>query len=279
MPTEQVSPAAVSPAATPQTEAPAPVVAVDASVAPSPVAVTDATTPAVTDKVAVVAEVKKEDSTPTTLLDSGAEKKADVSKTDKAVEANKAPEVNKEEGSQSDKTAQLPTYEDFKLPEGFTHDKEKLSSFIQDLGELQTKTKAEQKLMQDFGQKLMDKYVAEVQGVIKQVKEQSVAEQNAKVTGWKTETEKLSDKDTLLASAGKSLSYLPEDLKKQFKSFYNETGIGNNSTLLRTLAHYESIISGYQKKYESEADVKPVLATAQLEKPKGMANKMYGSMK
>jgi len=61
----------------------------------------------------------------------------------------------------------LPSYEDFKLPEGFTHDKEKLSDFVKELGELQVKTKAEQKVFQEFGQKLMDKYVSEVQSVIK----------------------------------------------------------------------------------------------------------------
>lgn len=264
----QTAPTAVTPTAEAAPVNAATSTVVEAS-APNSSAVTES-------KVEATAPVATEAKSPTTLL--GESLKPSEVKKDAPVEAEKAPEKNKEEGSQSDEPAQLPTYEAFKLPEGFAHDKEKLSDFVKELGELQTKTKAEKQVMQEFGQRLMDKYVSEMQSVIKQVNDQNLSEQLSKVNGWKTETEKLSDKDTILKSAGKSLSYLPDGLKKEFTNFYNETGIGNNATLLRTLAHYESIISGYQKKYESEAGIKPLTATVPIEKPKGIAAKMYGSM-
>lgn len=274
--TEQISPTTASPVVTPQAEA-----------TPAAAVVVASATPSVPEQAAVPvtetpapAEVKK-DTEASSLLDT-----ADKSKTDTLVEVKADvktdatnTEVKKEEGGQSAEAAQLPTFEDFKLPDGFTHDKEKLSEFVKDLGDLGFKTKAEQKVMQEFGQKMMDKYVAEMQTVIKQVQDQSVASQKAKIDGWKSETEKLADKDTVLASAGKSLSYLPDALKQDFKKFYNETGIGNNAILLRTLAHYDQIISDFKSKYESEDGVKPLTATVPIEKPKGMAAKMYGGMK
>lgn len=272
--TEQVSTqAAASPAAaTPPVEA-APVTSPveAASTTPSPVT-TAATTEAA--PVAPVEAAKQE----TTLL--GADPAPVEVKKDASVEANKAPDTKKEEGGQSAEAAQLPTYEDFKLPEGFTHDKEKLSAFVKDLSELQTSTKADQKTMQAFGQKLMDKYVAEVQNVIKQVQEQNEAANKSKISGWKAEFEKAPDKDTVLKSAGTAISLLPKDgLGKEFRQFLNETGVGNNQTLARVLAHYEKVISGYKAKYESEAGVKPLAAQVSPEKPKGIAQKMYGTMK
>lgn len=277
--TEQVSPATVPPVAPPQAVSPSPSAAVVETAAPS---VNVEPSAAVVE--AVKAPVAAEVAPITTLLEEVAPKIEQIKTAEDKKEAPdgaKPAETNKEDGSQSEKTAQLPSYEDFKLPEGFSHDKEKLSDFVKELGELQNKTKAEQKVMQEFGQKLMDKYVVEVQSVIKQVQDQNSAAQKAKVDGWKSETEKLADKDTVLTSAGKSLSYLPDELKTEFKKFYTETGIGNNATLLRTLAHYESVISNYKnsiRKYETEDGVKILQATVPLEKPKGMANKMYGNM-
>ena len=260
--TEEVNTTAASTAA--------PSVADTTPVTSIPVAEVSATPSLVVTDAAPAAEAPATEAT-TSLL-------TEAAKQDTPVEAEKAPAPETKEGGQSDTSAQLPTFEDFKLPEGFAHDKEKLSGFMKDLGELAVTTKADQKIMQEFGQKLMDKYTAEVQTVIKTVQDQVQAAEKSKVAGWKAEMEKAADKAEVLKSAANALKVLPADLNKQFTKFVDETGMGNNPTLLRTLAAYEKVIADYKTKYESEAGIKPLAAQVAPEKPKGLANKMYGNM-
>lgn len=273
--TSATAPAALSPVAVEVVAAPLPAptaqeaksAAVDSSAVPPAVAVVDKK-----------ADVKTDAEKSSTLLGAEPAKATDKSNKDATVEASKAPDTNKEDGGQSEKTAQSPSYEVFKLPDGVTFDNEKLSEFTKELSELQTTTKAEQAVMQAFGQKLMDRHVAELQNAVNLAHEQAKSAEKAKVDGWKADFEKSPDRDTSLSSAGKAVSLLPEGMQKEFRQFLNETGVGNNPLLIRILAHYDKIISEYQKKYESESNIKPLVPTVPIEKPKGMANKMYGTM-
>ena len=68
----------------------------------------------------------------------------------------------KEEASQSAEPAPLPTYEPFKIPEGFQADTEKLGEFTKELAEFESLSKADHAATQALGQKLMDRHISEL---------------------------------------------------------------------------------------------------------------------
>jgi hypothetical protein len=287
--TEEVSQAAPTQAVIPQAEAPVVSPTVEASAVqstPTSPVNAPAAAPVVAKEAPPVVEAPKTDAKTdavksTSLLGAELVKTAESIKKDKPAEVKtdaKPAEPNKQDGGQSDKTAQSPSYEAFKLPDGVTFDEKKLGEFTKELSELQATTKAEKAIMQAFGQKLIDRHVAELQAVVNSVHEQTKAAEQSKIDGWKAELEKASDKETALSSAGKAVSLLPDAMQKDFHQFLDSTGVGNNAVLVRTLAHYEKIISDMNKKYNSESGVKPLVPSVPIEKPKGMANKMYGSM-
>lgn len=271
---QSVSPSTAAPAVAPQTEAPAPVVAVEASVTPStPEAVVDST-PAPTVESPVVAEVSKTN----TLLDAPV---ADTAKVEAPIEVKEDKQVD----SQSAETAQLPTYEAFKLPEGITFDNEKLSEFMKDLGELQGKTKAEKAIMQEFGQKLMDRHVAELQKTIQLVQEQNKIANETKVKSWDESFRKDPEiggnkQDTTLNVARSAMKYAGNEAQqKEFRQLLQDTGAYAHPAMIRTLANFQNKINELERKYNSEDGIKPLVATAPIAGPKGKADKMYGSMK
>lgn len=195
----------------------------------------------------------------------------------KAAEAVEAVAEKPKEDSQSEKTAQLPTFEPFTLPEGFEHDEVKLAEFTKQLAELQLSTKADQKTMQEFGQKLMDQYVGEVQKLAQDAQQHFVSEYQTKLTGWKEDALKAPDIQTVLDGANKAISFLPEDLQKPLQELAHETGVGANQTFLRALSHYEKVITAMQNKYENESS-KALPAPAQIsKKPTSLMEKLYGT--
>lgn len=246
--------------------APAPV----SGVAPTPAAPVAAEKPA--DKPAeAIAE--------TTLL--GSEPKAEDKPAEKPVE-QKAPEgevkaegveQKKEEGGQSEQ-AQPPTYEPFVVPEGMSLDKEKLGNFTKILGDIQVKTKADQKMMQDYGQQLVDMARSEVQESVQRVNDyykDAVAKQKS---DWKSDFEKDPEiggnrmQTTLNAALnaikeGASTSKDAKVAEAQLKEVRQlmDGGIGNHKALIRTLANLNGIITAMRTKYESETGVKPLPGT------------------
>lgn len=144
--------------AVPTVDTPVPVVDTTASTAPSPAVSTEVVAPVVAD----AAEAKTEAPTPP-LAESvlgeapkvpevksiegiPSEKKTDAKpEADKAVKAETPTEVKSE----------LPVYEEFKVPEGFTLEKEPLNAFTKILGEIET-GKLDHIGMQTKGQELID---------------------------------------------------------------------------------------------------------------------------
>ncbi len=269
-----IPPVAATSPATPPAEAPAAVSpAVEASAAPSPVVTSPAPVAEVApaEVVAEPAKVEAKVESPklkNTLLDTDPVK-------DAPVEA-KAPEQPKEEGSQTEK-AQLPTYETFKLPEGMTYDNEKLGEFTKELGEFQMLTKADTAAMQAFGQKLMDRHVAELQKAIQSVSDMTKAQKESAVDEWdkafRADPEIGGKKQDTTLNAAKSAIALAgnEGQQKEFRQLLQETGAYAHPAMIRMLANMHNTIEAYKAKYESESGVKPLVA----QKPEAAALKPY----
>lgn len=234
--TEQNTPAAAPTpvtAAAPAASTPEPLasVAVDAAT-PSPAPATDA----------VVTEAVK---APETVL--GAEppkepvKAPDVKPEE--VKADVKVEPKKEEAAQSDEPAPLPTYEAFKLPEGISLEGEGLSEFTKELAEFQTNTKAEQAAVQEFGQKLVDRHVAEVQTAIKRLNDHYAQSWEKQKIEWKDQFVKDPEiggnrQETTVKAA---LDFIrthggTESQQQEFRQLMETTGIGNHPAMIRLLA-------------------------------------------
>lgn len=192
------------------------------------------------------------------------------------VEGNQPVEQKKEEGGQSAEPAQLPTYEAFTFPENITLDASKLGEFTKDLGEFQNLTKADKAEVQKFGQKLVDRYVAEAQETVQRLNEHYTNTWEKMKSDWKEAFEKDPEiggnrKDTTintiadgLAQYGGAECLPPKDnpgAPSAFAKLMNETGVGNNPVLVRTFHNLVGEINRLKTKYESEAGVKPLPGT------------------
>ncbi len=204
------------------------------------------------------------------VSDSGQPKEA-VADKEKSVEAL------------SDEPAQLPTYGEFKLPDGFTHDEAALGTFTKALGEFQIAHKLPQEAMQAFGQQLMDKYVENLQSTVTKTADAQKAHLAQMKSEWRQQFEKDPEiggnrMKTTAKSALSAIS-LAGDKKQQteFKQLMEETGLGNHPAVIRTLAKLNDKIMAMKDKYETEKSV-PVVATKPPPAPKRTSDKMYGSL-
>lgn len=228
-----VAPVIAAPAEAPAAVAPvAPVAASPVEAAPSP---------------APVAEVK-----PATLL--GAEpntaeapKLVEAPKTEEAnkdatVEANKAPDQTKEPVAQSAEPAQPPTYESFKLPEGITLGEGGLGQFTSILSEIEL-AKGDHAKMQEYGQKLVDRHISEVQNSLKAQTEFYLNAYEKQKADWREAFEKDQEiggnrRDTTLAAAQEFIKTHggTSDQQKEFRDLMESSGVGNHPAMIRMLA-------------------------------------------
>ncbi len=204
-------------------------------------------------------EVKTEDKAP----DAEGEKPAD-----------EAVEQPKEEGSQSEEPAQLPTYEAFTLPEDVKLDDEKLGEFTKELAQFETDTKADHAKMQQFGQKLLDRYVAETQDNNKRLVEYFTNTWEKQKSDWKEAFEKDPEiggnrKDTTVNAA---LEFIRthggnETQQQEFRDLMESTGIGNHPAMIRLLA----------KANMAMAEGKSLPATKVAPETRSKIDKRYGT--
>ena len=227
-------------------------------VSPTPVTVSDSPTepvveasssapPTVETPEPVVEQVAAPKPVEETLL--GAEPpKVESPKTEVPKEsvdgAKPQPETeSKEEVTQSDKPAPLPSYDEWKLPEGATPFKEGIETFNQYLGEFQTKSKADQAETQTFGQKLVDYHVERLTDALQ--KQQQFMVQNWENTknAWKDAF--IADpeiggnrQDTTLEAARTFIRAHGgnDEQRGELLKLFNDTGIGNHPALIRLLA-------------------------------------------
>lgn len=168
-------------------------------------------------------------------------------KTDapKPAEGDKpAAEVPKEEASQSDAPAPLPAYEPWTLPEGIKLDDKQSTEFNSLLGEFQNSTKAEQALVQKFGQTLIDKHVAQVSEELTRMHEayqQAWLKQNEdwkeafikdpEIGGKRQETSVKAANEFITTHGGST------EQQAEFRKLMGTTGIGNHPAMIRMLAN------------------------------------------
>ena len=149
----------------------------------------------------------------------------------------------KEEASQSDEPAPLPSYEPWKFPEGMTVDPAQLTEVNKMFSEFEQMSKADHALVQKFGQQIIDRHVESVQAVIKQLTE-------AYQESWKKQTKDwydAYDKDPEIGGSKKEASGAaarefirrhggtPEQ-QTELRTLMEKTGIGNHPAVIRAFA-------------------------------------------
>lgn len=220
------------------------------------------------------------------------EKKDSVPEVTKDAKAAEGAEPNKEEGTQSAEPAPLPTYEAFVIPEGITFDVAKLGEFQKELGEFQNLTKADQAEMQKFGQKLVDRHIADVQDVVKKIGDYNNNAWEKQKNDWKDAFVKDPEiggnrQETTIKAAkvaldmGRSLSDNEETFKAHHTEFKElmDTGIGNHPALIRTFSNLGNVITDLKAKlakYETEVDVKPLPGKKPTPEATSKVAKRYG---
>lgn len=187
-------------------------------------------------------------------------------------------EPKKEEGSQSAEPAPLPAYENFTLPEDIKLDDAKLGEFTKDLGEFERDSGIDHAKAQAFGQKLLDRYVAETQENNKRLIEHFTNSWEKQKNDWKTAFENDPDiggnrKETTVNDALQAIARGGDETQqKEFRDVMEATGIGNHPAVIRHLANLNRIIA----KYETETAT-PLAGTKPALPAQSKVQKRYGT--
>lgn len=165
---------------------------------------------------------------PSLLSDAG--KKPDVAAPAPA-DAPKAPETA---------PAPLPTYEAFKAPEGVELDAGQVGKFSEVLGKFEQTSKADHAAMQQFGQQIIDMYVAEQQRVAKAQFDSWVQTRD----GWKSQF--MNDPDiggnnqkATLQACGAMIEQFGGTAEQiaELRTAFRMTGMGDHPALIRLLSN------------------------------------------
>ena len=182
-------------------------------------------------------------------------------------------EQNKEEGAQSEEPAQLPTYEAFQLPEDIKLEEGALGDFTKDLAELELLTKAPHEEIQKFGQKLVDRYIAEQQKLSDQVQQAYANAWQEQTNQWKSDFEKDPEiggnrRDTTVNAAKEFIRTHggTADQQKELYDILNKTGLGNHRAIIRAFANAKT----------NMREGEPLAATSAPSAPQSKVQKRYG---
>lgn len=241
--TQQPAPAPVESASPAPTASPAPAADIQVTIlgADAPVESVSQEAPKVEAKVEVKADAPVEpakDSQPADKTVQAEKKTADGAEKTTQPEAQK-----KEEGSQSDEPAPLPSFDAWVFPENVIVDQTRVGEFTKQLGEFALEAKLDPKVLQTFGQKLIDRHVAEVQTVA-----QKVAEDYDKI--WKDQTKSWYDaftkdpeiggkrQDTTVNAAREFIRRHggTDEQQTEIRTLMQKTGLGNHPALIRLFA-------------------------------------------
>ena len=159
----------------------------------------------------------------------------------KAEEAKSA-DPKKEEVAQSDEPAPLPTYEAFKLPDGLTADEKGFGEFTGLLAEAEL-AKGDHAKMQEFGQKLVDKHIAEVQSNLKRQADffvnlfekqkidwRETFMKDPEIGGNRWETTAKAANEFISTHGGNDAQ------QKELRQLMESTGVGNHPAMIRIFA-------------------------------------------
>lgn len=201
---------------------------------------------------------------PETAVDAGETAPADPSTEDAASES--APDTQESQDTPEDKPveenvetppsdepAPMPTYEPFALPEGVVLNDGDLSEFTQELGQFEVRTKADHAAMQEFGQNLLNRYIAKTQETLDRLAQVQTDLWEKQKSGWKTSLESDPELggnrlDTTTASLRKAVERFAgnEDQRKEFRTAVETYAWGNHPALVRLINNMNNQISKYE---------------------------------
>lgn len=189
----------------------------------------------------------------------------------KPAEGDKPAEVKAEE-----KPVELPKFE-WKLPEGVQVDQERVGEFNKELGEFIASNKLDAKLGQEFGQKLLNRHVSEIQSVA-----EKVAQAYNKVWTDQTKTwlEDFKKDPEIGGNRQNTTTNAARDFIRKFggtaeqqtelRTILEKTGLGNHKALIRVMANANVKLA---EPKAIKAEVPPV------QEKMGLKAKMYGRKK
>lgn len=174
------------------------------------------------------------------------DKKPEATTDDKksADGAEKQPDGDTKESSQSDEPAPLPTYEAFAFPEGVTFDEAKLADFTKELGEFESLSKADHASVQQFGQRMVDRYVSELNEAVERIDKVNREYWEKQSQDWLTKFENDPEiggprKDTTTNSAREFIRRFggTSEQQTEIRSILDQTKLGNHPAMIRLLAN------------------------------------------
>jgi hypothetical protein len=233
VPAAPAAPAAPAPAA-PTTPAP-----VAAAPAPAPVTppVPEAPAPSASAPAAPVpAPQPPVPGQPTSLL----------SEPVKPASAEPAKEAAPVEPTKPAEEAPLPAFEAFKLPEGVNLDKGELGKFQERLGKFELETKADHAKLQEFGQTLIDNYVADM----RRVQEAQAAEWTRTRDEWRSNF--LNDPDLGKTNQAATLTRAAQMIEQyggtqaqvsELRQIFAVTGAGDHPAVIRLLNNIGKVLA------------------------------------
>lgn len=204
------------------------------------------------------------------------ETKTDNSTADGQPKEGADAEVPKENTSQSDEPAPLPSYDQFAVPEGLAVDQAKLGEFTNLLGEFETTTKADHAEVQKLGQQLVDRHIAAVKDAVEGIAKAYQENWENQTKGWleafkadpeiggnRQETTTKAARDFIRTFGGNA------DQQKEFRDLMQSTGLGNHPAMIRMLANANL----------AKSEGKPIPASQPVPQAKSKLQKFYGSKK
>lgn len=211
-------------------------------------------------------------SAPTTVL-GAIETKPEIIPTEVPAEAVEIPVVETDANSQSVETAPLPTYEPFVIPDDIKLEDTKLVEFTKELGEFQNLTKAGQAEVQAFGQKLVDRHLAEVQSATQRLSELYENAWKKQTSDWyesfKADPEIGGNREQTTVNAALEFvrTHGGNDAQQaEFRKLMETTGVGNHPAVIRLMAN---AMNAYR-------EGKPLPAVKPVAQPTSKVSKRYG---
>lgn len=174
---------------------------------------------------------------------------------------------------QSDEPAPPPTYEPFTVPDGVTLQPERLGDFTSLLGEFEGQSKADHAAVQAFGQKLVERHVAEVQRTLADVQKLNDAKWDRQKMAWHDEF--MADPEIggnrFQTSVDSAIQFIrthggSDEQQAEIRQLMNDSGIGNHPAMIRLLAKAGMAMS----------EGRPLAGRMPAAPPKSNTQKMYG---
>lgn len=254
---------------------PAPIAPVEAVQAPvveaAPVATPDPVpAPTVAPEAPVAPEEPvKPDTGATTLLAEPPKPAEPAPVQAQATEAQPQPIT---EGGQSDEPAPPPTYEPFTLPENLPLDQERISEFTNLLAEVEL-AKGDHTKMQEFGQKMVDFHVNEVQKTIENYNNYMIEAFEKQKNDWKEAF--LKDPEIggnrWQTTVNSALGFITThggtaEQQAELRSLMDSSGLGNHPAVIRLFANAMVAM----------AEPKPLATVKPVPTVKSRTQTMYG---